>query len=1404
MFNNSGYQAQGGQFNGAGQQPLGYQQTGYGQLPPQQTGYQTGYQQPPVTSFQSQLNQPTGFGAQQPLYGQQTGYIQSQPTGFVQPQQTGYAGVSNQYGTQQQQPLAPQKTGFSSAAQNVEKNETLKIPNIRLSFLTAHDQQKFEDLFRSAVPKNSNAITADAARDVLMRSGLQPAQLARIWELSDLNKSGQLLFPEFALALHLCNVALRGLPIPYQLEPNVKNEVEGFVDAISFSIPDDDAYQRKTPFDNLTQPAQQQSTISQLSGLQVQPQQTGFQQPLLSQATGYQPIQPQATGYQPLQPQRTGFQAVQPQTTGYQALQPQSTGFQQQPLQNQATGFQTSFNPPAMLQQQKTGANGMFSNGLLQQQKTGVGNNNLFQSSYLQPQRTGFSGFAQYQNLPPKQNQEFIKPQEKELFSKIFDTYDSKKNGHLDPQLSAEIFRKSGLNRSELEKVWNLITTESTTHLNKESFSLGMWLIYRKLNGNELPNRLPDSLLPDSLKNVNYVKNKLKSTPSFAKPSGSVGGVTSFNTNDMNSSKNRRKTDSPVESKSQVDDLKRQVQEKQRHLDSLNANTSKQEESNSKELQQIEDLKNQIRTLPKPNLSNDTLQQKDKLNTLVSRVPNLISEISRIDNDITNSRIDLYKIQHPSSIVGSGPNGEVTESDKRKAKSKVLLAQRMAALTGKTVSDPTADFENEQNLLNEEVAKIKSKNKETQEIIYDIEKSIKDISQGVLNSLSKDNDPANYRKFELGLGVEPDVAELIKSLRISDTSSVKQSFNHAPANNVAPQSSTSAPQSAATSKPSTPDSYSSYKTPEDRAAFIKEQAKRKMNERLAKFGISRHKNESGSSVASPQVSTPPPAQEEAPKAAPQQPTQSPKPSIQSQAQAKSAPPPPPTSRVAPKPTAKQESAVDEEVDEEELKLRQQLEDLKKKKEADKQARLAKLRRELEEAENEDDEQAPQQQVKTFAPQPKTASPNVTNNVPQPEAPKAPVAETNAAPQNEVLKHHDTNPFAKSQGPTAISSNNPFGKPQQAQKIASSLPLSSTQPKPVSQTPSYDSKTAEAQRKAQRGFGDDDDDDGWGTEDDKSDDDDELPNRQGAAHLAGLLFSGMGPPRASTNSQPSTPKPEQSKSLDTAKPKPTPVAPPIPSISSSTNQVPQVPQPSIEVPSTEVPSTEVPSAIPPAPPLETPIPPAPPTPPYPTEEGPADDAFAAHPHPELQREESLSDDEQFVDSLSTPANASPAPQAPPLPQADVPQLPDSIPPPLPQASAPAPTPLPESSAPAPPPLPQASAPDVPSFSDSRAPEVPPLPESNAPAAPPLPESSAPAAPPLPESSAPAPPPLPQSSAPPAPPSLPSFGAPAAPPPPPPAASSSGSQGSSLPPAPAAGGLPFLADIQKFRDDSHVVG
>ncbi len=133
-------------------------------------------------SYSQQQQQPNGF-APQPT-GFQGAPIQQQYTGLPsqgqqnvlqtpqqQPQYTGYP-PQNQSSQQQQfqagqppQQVAPHKTGqtssqiaasFSSSSAQAAPAPQLsapgaKIPKIRLSFLTATDQAKFEQLFKSAV-----------------------------------------------------------------------------------------------------------------------------------------------------------------------------------------------------------------------------------------------------------------------------------------------------------------------------------------------------------------------------------------------------------------------------------------------------------------------------------------------------------------------------------------------------------------------------------------------------------------------------------------------------------------------------------------------------------------------------------------------------------------------------------------------------------------------------------------------------------------------------------------------------------------------------------------------------------------------------------------------------------------------------------------------------------------------------------------------------------------------------------------------------------------------------------------------------------------------------------------------------------------------------------------------------
>ena len=140
------------------QQQNGTQQLGY--KAPQPTGFGPGQLQSQYTGYQGSGQQQSFQAPQQ--QSQYTGYPQQnqQPSQNQLPQQQSF-----HIGQPSQQQPVPQKTGqtssqiaqsFSSTpvAQNSAPQaaaSSTKIPKIRLSFLTATDQAKFEQLFKSAV-----------------------------------------------------------------------------------------------------------------------------------------------------------------------------------------------------------------------------------------------------------------------------------------------------------------------------------------------------------------------------------------------------------------------------------------------------------------------------------------------------------------------------------------------------------------------------------------------------------------------------------------------------------------------------------------------------------------------------------------------------------------------------------------------------------------------------------------------------------------------------------------------------------------------------------------------------------------------------------------------------------------------------------------------------------------------------------------------------------------------------------------------------------------------------------------------------------------------------------------------------------------------------------------------------
>jgi len=200
------------------QQQQQQQQPPYSQFP--QGQQQPPMQQPQPTGF---VPQPTGFAGQPSPFG--NSQLQPQPTGFptaqLQPQFTGFPGQQPQQPQQQfqqQQNLQPQYTVYppqnqpqsqpqpqpqpqppqlqlpqttglpsrlktssdiansfqntgASGPPKVPPKTGSKIPNIRLSFITAQDQAKFEQLFKSAVG-DEQTMDGMCISGVLLQKGL--------------------------------------------------------------------------------------------------------------------------------------------------------------------------------------------------------------------------------------------------------------------------------------------------------------------------------------------------------------------------------------------------------------------------------------------------------------------------------------------------------------------------------------------------------------------------------------------------------------------------------------------------------------------------------------------------------------------------------------------------------------------------------------------------------------------------------------------------------------------------------------------------------------------------------------------------------------------------------------------------------------------------------------------------------------------------------------------------------------------------------------------------------------------------------------------------------------------------------------------------------------------------------
>jgi hypothetical protein len=245
--------------------------------------------------------------------------------------------------------------------------------------------------------------------------------------------------------------------------------------------------------------------------LQQNPQQGGFGGGLVPQQTGYVPPRPQ--GFQ--QPQQTGFGGgaptgfLQSQPTGYVGLQqrapppPPPVPALPPQFQGQGSNFLSAQQPNRSFLNTSPGpglvpqATGFPGQRPLVAQPTGfvdprlqMMSNSFMPLNMSSPYGAGGAPQFQQQQVPLQQSFQQVQAQkpriswalgnaEKKNYNSIFRAWDTQGSGFISGQTALEVFAQSGLDKSDLARIWTLADIDDRGKLNLAEFHVAMGLIYR-------------------------------------------------------------------------------------------------------------------------------------------------------------------------------------------------------------------------------------------------------------------------------------------------------------------------------------------------------------------------------------------------------------------------------------------------------------------------------------------------------------------------------------------------------------------------------------------------------------------------------------------------------------------------------------------------------------------------------------------------------------------------------------------------------------------------------------------------------------------------------------------------------------------------------------------------------------
>lgn len=376
--------------------------------------------------------------------------------------------------------------------------------------LSPVERSAFAHLFNLADPERTGIVTGDAAVSFFAKSKLPPAVLGQIWAMADSANNGFLTPPSFSIALRLIGHAQRGETIT---EASIK---------------------RPGPpptMEGVNLPLTAQLTGSQTGGaaatnmpgvIEIKPEDRARYTRIFANSgpvggliDGDRAKEIFVKSKLPFDKLGAIWNLADTQARG--ALDLTDFIIAMHFIQNTMNGTLNSIPaalPPGLYEQVK-GSGGVGSRVVpgspLAAQNTG-GSASGFGSSAIPRQMTG-SGFpagSAFQspqqptsNLAGSGAAWDVTSEEKARSDQFFDGLDVSKHGKLDGAAVVPFFMQSKLTESVLAHVWDLSDITQSGTLSKDEFAVAMHLINGQLAGKPLPQELPTSLVPPSMRNMN-------------------------------------------------------------------------------------------------------------------------------------------------------------------------------------------------------------------------------------------------------------------------------------------------------------------------------------------------------------------------------------------------------------------------------------------------------------------------------------------------------------------------------------------------------------------------------------------------------------------------------------------------------------------------------------------------------------------------------------------------------------------------------------------------------------------------------------------------------------------------------------------------------------------------------------